>query len=81
MENVRLEIKDIEKLRYESSTLILYKELSSPIFQSLWVSKASVTPLLFTFPSLSVNGDTKYYTVFLLIDYDFAIGVHFTMYC
>ena len=28
MENVRLEIKDIEKLRYESSSLILYKELS-----------------------------------------------------
>ena len=25
-------------LRYESSTLILYKELSSPIFQSLSVS-------------------------------------------
>ena len=36
-------------LRYESSTLILYEELSSPIFQSCqWVSesvsKASVTP-------------------------------------
>ena len=27
------------KLRYESSTLILYKELSSPIFQSLSVSE------------------------------------------
>ena len=26
-------------LRYESSTLILYKELSSPIFQSLSVSE------------------------------------------
>ena len=26
------------KMRYESSTLILYKELSSPIFQSLWVT-------------------------------------------
>ena len=33
------------KLRYESSTLILYKELSSSIFQSLWVSQASVTPV------------------------------------
>ena len=33
-------------LRYESSTLILYKELSSPIFQScLSVSQASVTPV------------------------------------
>ena len=32
------------KLRYESSTLILYKELSSSNFQSLWVSKRSVTP-------------------------------------
>ena len=31
-------------LRYESSTLILYKELSSSIFQSLSVSQASVTP-------------------------------------
>ena len=35
-------------LRYESSTLILYKELSSPIFQ-MWVSQsvcqASVTPV------------------------------------
>jgi len=29
----------IIKLRYESSTLILYKELSSPIFQSLSVSQ------------------------------------------
>ena len=28
------------KLRYESSTLILYKELSSPSFQSLWVSES-----------------------------------------
>ena len=34
----------IIKLRYESSILVLYKELSSPIFQSQWVSKASVTP-------------------------------------
>ena len=37
------------KLRYESSTLILYKELSSTVFQSLsvseWVRKASVTPV------------------------------------
>ena len=33
-----------EILRYESSTLILYKELSSPIFQSLSVKEASVTP-------------------------------------
>ena len=34
------------ELRYESSTLILYKELSSPIFQScLSVSQASVTPV------------------------------------
>ena len=33
-------------LRYESSTLILYKELSSPIFQSRQsVSEASVTPV------------------------------------
>ena len=37
-------------LRYESSTLILYKELSSPIFQSCHsvsesVRKASVTPV------------------------------------
>ena len=31
-------------LRCESSTLILYKELSSSIFQSLSVSQASVTP-------------------------------------
>ena len=35
--------------RYESSSLILYKELSSPIFQSLWVSQsvsqASVIPV------------------------------------
>ena len=31
-------------LRHES-ILILYRELSSPIFQSLWVSKASVTPV------------------------------------
>ena len=31
-------------LRYESSTLILYKELSSHIFP-LWVSQASVTPV------------------------------------
>ena len=29
-------------LRYESSTLILYKELSSPIFQSLWVSESGI---------------------------------------
>ena len=39
------------KLRYESFTLILYKELSSSIFQSLSVSesvcKASVTPVHF----------------------------------
>ena len=36
----------VTKLRYESSTLILYKELSSPIFQScLSVSQASVTPV------------------------------------
>ena len=34
-----------QKLRYESSTIILCKELSSPIFQSLWVSQASVTPV------------------------------------
>ena len=37
------------KFRYESSTLILYKELSSRIFQSQWVSEsvsqASVTPV------------------------------------
>ena len=33
------------KLRCESSTLILYKELSSTIFQSLSVSQASVTPV------------------------------------
>ena len=34
------------ELRYESSTLILYKELSSPIFQSCQsVSQASVTPV------------------------------------
>ena len=33
-------------LRYESSTLILYKELSSSIFQSCQsVSQASVTPV------------------------------------
>ena len=33
-------------LRYESSTLILYKELSSTIFQSCQsVSQASVTPV------------------------------------
>ena len=32
-------------LRYESSTLILCKELSSPIFQSLSVRQASVTPV------------------------------------
>ena len=35
-------------LRYESSTLILYKELSSSIFPlwvSQWVSEASVTPV------------------------------------
>ena len=31
-------------LRYESSTLILYKKLSSSIFQSLSVSKSLVTP-------------------------------------
>ena len=37
--------KVIMFLRYESSTLILYKELSSPIFQSLSVSQASVTPV------------------------------------
>ena len=38
LRQVELAIKDFEvnkKLRYESSTLILYKELSSPIFQSL----------------------------------------------
>ena len=35
-----------KELRYESSTLILYKELSSPIFQSCQsVSEASVTPV------------------------------------
>ena len=33
------------KLRYESSTLILYKELSSTIFQSLSVRQGSVTPV------------------------------------
>ena len=33
-------------LRYESSTLILYKELSSTIFQSCQsVSQASITPV------------------------------------
>ena len=32
-------------LRYESSTLKLYTELSSSIFQSLWVGKASATPV------------------------------------
>ena len=30
------------KLRYESSTLILYKQLSSPIFQSLSVSQSGI---------------------------------------
>ena len=30
------------ELRYESSTLILYKELSSSIFQSLWVSQSGI---------------------------------------
>ena len=30
------------KLRYESTTLILYKELSSPIFQSLSVSQSGI---------------------------------------
>ena len=34
----RIEVGFLE-LRYESSTLILYKELSSPIFQSLSVSE------------------------------------------
>ena len=29
-------------LRYESSTLILYKELSNSIFQSLWVSQSGI---------------------------------------
>ena len=29
-------------LRYESSTLILYKKLSSTIFQSLWVSESGI---------------------------------------
>ena len=42
------ELRNKDILRYESSTLILYKELSSTIFQSLSVSqsvsKASVTP-------------------------------------
>ena len=33
------------ELRYESSTLILYKELSSSIFCCEWVSQASVTPV------------------------------------
>ena len=33
------------ELRYESSTLILYKELSSTIFQSLSVRQGSVTPV------------------------------------
>ena len=48
---VRLrKIKRQIDLRYESSTLILYKELSSPIFQSCQsvsqsVSQASVTPV------------------------------------
>ena len=41
-------VKMFFSLRYESSTVIHYKELSSPIFQSLWVSQsvsqASVTP-------------------------------------
>ena len=30
----------MKELRYESFTLILYKELSSPIFQSLSVSES-----------------------------------------
>ena len=29
-------------LRYENPTLILYKELSSSIFQSLWVSQSGI---------------------------------------
>ena len=33
------------ELRYESSTLILYKELSSSIFCCEWVSQALVTPV------------------------------------
>ena len=41
-----LDILKFGILRYENSTLILYKELSSPIFQSCeWVSEASVTPV------------------------------------
>ena len=37
MLDIDLAISEVDffKLRYESSTLILYKELSSPIFQSL----------------------------------------------
>ena len=37
----RIEVGFLE-LRYESSTLILYKELSSPIFQSLWLSESGI---------------------------------------
>ena len=39
--------KDLFLLRYESSTLILYKELSSPIFQSCqWVSQSGMRDTL-----------------------------------
>ena len=34
-----IQLLDSPFLRYESSALILYKELSSSIFQSLWVSE------------------------------------------
>ena len=48
-ENSLLSGFEFIKLRYESSTLIFYKELSSSIFQSLSVSQsvsqASVTPV------------------------------------
>ena len=37
-----IQVRVVILLRYESSTLILYKELSSPIFQSC---QASVTPV------------------------------------
>ena len=43
-ENSLLSGFEFVKFRYESSTLIFYKELSSSIFQSLSVSQASVTP-------------------------------------
>ena len=47
---IAINIIAIVLLRYERSTLILYKELSSPIFQSCQsvsqsVSEASVTPV------------------------------------